>query len=300
MPLKKAYGILISVAVLIAAFVLLLLFLIVYGLAHPSRHAALLIVLATCIVPIPLMVIVHKAGLKGFLKRDWSLDPKSVKGVFLRNPLMSVVFPAYIPIILWTILLFMIFEKDVSEYGPLVKRHILLISIVALASEVSIAYLFVTLHATYLGIYAAGCVIYSTVSIPLGGLSIEENGVLGFFGKYRNHASPLVVLCFALGCACAFSVLHYAIWSLWPNEYLNLHGIEDAVYFSVVTMATVGYGDILPVGHIARALCLLEIICGVVLLVVGVAASMSVWLETNRPAGLAKDHPSIEEKTIRK
>jgi hypothetical protein len=281
--LGKSYRVLVGIGVVIGAFVLLLISLTIYGLAHPSRHRALLVVLATFIVPIPLMVLVRKAGLGGLFKRNLSLDQSSAKGILLRNPLSFVVFPAYIPIILWTVLLFMIGEKELGDIPGWAKRNTLLIVIWLMASEVTIAYLFVTLHATYLGIYVASCAIYTAISIPVGGLSIEANGAVGFFGKYKNHASPLVVLSLALGCAGAFGVLHYAVWSLWPDQYINLHGIEDAMYFSVVTMATVGYGDILPIGHVARALCLLEIISGVVLLVLGVAASMTVWLEVNRP-----------------
>jgi voltage-gated potassium channel len=93
----------------------------------------------------------------------------------------------------------------------------------------------------------------------------------------------LVILASALTCAAAFGVLHFSIWTMWPAEYLNMHGIEDSLYFSVVTMATVGYGDILPVGHLARLLCILEILSGISLLVVGVSASMTVWLQINQP-----------------
>ena len=70
---------------------------------------------------------------------------------------------------------------------------------------------------------------------------------------------------------------------MWRSEYLNMHGIADALYFSVVTMATRGYGDIAPVGHSARLLSVLEIVSGVLLLVVGVSASMTVWLQMNQP-----------------
>lgn len=46
---------------------------------------------------------------------------------------------------------------------------------------------------------------------------------------------------------------------------------SEAVHFSVVTLSTVGYGDIVPASNIARALASVEVICGVLLLLFGVS-----------------------------
>jgi len=42
-------------------------------------------------------------------------------------------------------------------------------------------------------------------------------------------------------------VYHY-LSSYWPNAFgdTKIDGIVTAIYFSIVTMATVGYGDITP------------------------------------------------------
>jgi hypothetical protein len=146
--------------------------------------------------------------------------------------------------------------------------------------------------------YIAGCIVYGTVSIAIVGLKLE-NGVVAFFGSHKVHASPLVILSLASLCAASFGVLHFAVWSMWPSEYLNMHGIEDAMYFSVVTMATVAYGDILPLGHAARWLCVSEILSGVLLLVVGVSATMTIWLQANQPVSensrnISKDTLAVE------
>jgi hypothetical protein len=42
----------------------------------------------------------------------------------------------------------------------------------------------------------------------------------------------------------------------------NASFTSSAIYFSFVTLTTVGYGDIVPVHPIARSLCNLEAICG--------------------------------------
>lgn len=43
----------------------------------------------------------------------------------------------------------------------------------------------------------------------------------------------------------------------------------EALYFSVITMATVGYGDIVPEGPIVRALAAVEVVTGVLLMLFG-------------------------------
>lgn len=43
----------------------------------------------------------------------------------------------------------------------------------------------------------------------------------------------------------------------------------DALYFSMITLASVGYGDIVPTGSVARLLVLIEVVSGVLLLLFG-------------------------------
>jgi voltage-gated potassium channel len=41
---------------------------------------------------------------------------------------------------------------------------------------------------------------------------------------------------------------------------------SEAIHFSIVTISTVGYGDIVPASNLARVLASIEVICGVLLL----------------------------------
>lgn len=50
--------------------------------------------------------------------------------------------------------------------------------------------------------------------------------------------------------------------------------VAEALYFSVVTLATVGYGDIVPEGSLVRALAATEVVCGVLLLLFGFSEIM--------------------------
>jgi hypothetical protein len=51
----------------------------------------------------------------------------------------------------------------------------------------------------------------------------------------------------------------------------------DLIYFSMVTLATLGYGDIVPVTHPARSLAILETVTGVLYIAVVVASLVGGW-----------------------
>lgn len=280
---QKARKLLWIVGITTAVILLVLILIVIYALGHPVRRLALLMVLATLLGPLFLTLFFRKAGIKGLLDRDSAIDPKSIKVLLRRHPMIFIVFPLLITAIVWGFLLVTLAVKEGGDVKEWARSHGVLTALWIMTPQVVAAYLLVALHAPYVGLYVAGCLVYMTVTTAIGGIKLE-NGVVGFFGSYKAQASPLVVLSSALICAASFGILHYAVWSMWPHEYLNMHGIEDAMYFSIVTMATVGYGDILPVGRAARGLCVSEILSGVLLLVVGVSATMTIWLQTNQPA----------------
>jgi voltage-gated potassium channel len=64
------------------------------------------------------------------------------------------------------------------------------------------------------------------------------------------------------------------------NPQFIVHGqaarisFPDAVYFSVMTISTVGYGDIVPSGALVRTLAMLEVVCGLLMLLFGFAEIM--------------------------
>lgn len=57
-----------------------------------------------------------------------------------------------------------------------------------------------------------------------------------------------------------------------PGQFADLHDRTDALYFNVSTLATVGFGDVHPVGQLARAAVTLQIVFNLVFL--GAAVSI--------------------------
>jgi Ion channel len=267
----------------IVAIPLVPLGLLIYCLAHPGKHRVLLMLLGVVLGPALLAFLLSKAGFRRTLEPTKPITPASIMSVLLRSPMSVITLPVILIAFPWALLPVVVGTKKGQDMKAWAMEHTPLVIIWGMSPQVLTAYGCLILHAEYFGMYIAGCLIHMTVTMAIGGLNLE-NGVVKFFGTYKAQASPLVILSLALVCSASFGVLHFGVWSMWPSEYLNMHGIQDALYFSAVTMATVGYGDIVPVGHAARWLCVAEIISGVLLLVVGVSASMTIWLQNNQPS----------------
>jgi voltage-gated potassium channel len=64
------------------------------------------------------------------------------------------------------------------------------------------------------------------------------------------------------------------LWFSWadesvamlPNQFADLSNKTDALYFNISTLATVGFGDVHPVGQLARAAVTLQIVFNLVFL----------------------------------
>jgi voltage-gated potassium channel len=60
--------------------------------------------------------------------------------------------------------------------------------------------------------------------------------------------------------------------------------IVDALYFSGVTIATLGYGDITPKNPISKIFCVYEVFSGILIVVIAIAVYVSSLSNTsNKP-----------------
>jgi hypothetical protein len=101
----------------------------------------------------------------------------------------------------------------------------------------------------------------------------------------RLQGAVVVYLNLALIFASAFSL----IWELRPASFTNLSlvaggpaELDTMMYFSLTTLTTTGYGDIVPVDPFARSLANLESVLGQFYLAITVARLVTLELEGRR------------------
>ena len=70
-----------------------------------------------------------------------------------------------------------------------------------------------------------------------------------------------------------------------PGQFTELHDKTDALYFNISTLATVGFGDVHPVGQLARGAVTLQIVFNLVFL--GAAVSVISGYFRSRARGRA-------------
>jgi hypothetical protein len=92
-----------------------------------------------------------------------------------------------------------------------------------------------------------------------------------------------------------FAMLHWSIESAWPGSYAeagsetHTFDLSTAIYFSFVTLATLGYGDVIPRGEVARGVAVLEAVGGQLYIAVTVARLVGSHLQTSAEAGRQTD-----------
>jgi hypothetical protein len=85
-----------------------------------------------------------------------------------------------------------------------------------------------------------------------------------------------------------FGVLHWAVSIRWPDSFGEAGApatraglsLSTAIYYSFVTLATLGYGDVVPKSDVARGLAVLEAIGGQLYIAVTIARLVGARLQT--------------------
>ena len=85
-----------------------------------------------------------------------------------------------------------------------------------------------------------------------------------------------------------------------PGQFADLHDKTDALYFNISTLATVGFGDVHPVGQLARAAVTLQIVFNLVFL--GAAVSIITGFVRRRAqrrlSGPEQEHATAPEHRL--
>jgi voltage-gated potassium channel len=105
-----------------------------------------------------------------------------------------------------------------------------------------------------------------------------DSGLL--FEQFFERARELIVPAFAFFTfysliIIVFAAVYRIIDRFSPTAQFLIHGAQreitfsDSLFFSIVTLSTVGYGEIVPATDVVRVIVAFQIICGVLLLLFG-------------------------------
>ncbi|MFD6393119.1 potassium channel family protein [Nocardia sp. NPDC060259] len=101
----------------------------------------------------------------------------------------------------------------------------------------------------------------------------------------------LLVVCIV---CVVFSAFYYRLQQQQPEEFVGLSTRTDALYYTMVTLGTVGYGDVHAVGQVARIATMVQIAFDLV--VIGTLAAI-VTSSVNRRLAVFRPEPPSGEVT---
>jgi hypothetical protein len=126
----------------------------------------------------------------------------------------------------------------------------------------------------------AGDVAITLAAVFAGLGCLREALRAGAVTHDRVYAASSVYLLAGL----AFALVYHALDRIQPGALLVTHAApgapldrETAVYFSFVTLATLGYGDVVPVAPIARSLAIAEAVGAQLFIAILIARLVSLY-----------------------
>jgi hypothetical protein len=100
-----------------------------------------------------------------------------------------------------------------------------------------------------------------------------------------NYASLILVKLFLLNLSLIFilvnftyATIYYRTAHILPGSFSNLKTLLDALYFSLTTMVTIGYGDVCPVSAWAKIVVITQVIISLLLLTFTIISFSTIFL----------------------
>jgi hypothetical protein len=115
-------------------------------------------------------------------------------------------------------------------------------------------------------------VIFISLAATAGGLGLVGWMMVKELDRLRHGGEGLttrVLVILLVMLVVSFAFAFFLISQLSPHQFAGLSTRTDALYFTVTTMSTVGYGDVHASGQLARAL-----VCCMIIFDVVVVASL--------------------------
>ena len=239
--------------------------------------------------------IINRGGRRGSGKRDWRCrinawqerirDPSltlllvlDVAAIFFAGPLAARGMPIAEVVADTLVLVVVLIVVALSDRpGAIIS---MLLGLAAIAASLLVGAGWPPMATTVLR--GGGSIITWSALIWVVGHALYAPGRITL---HRLQGAAVIYLSFATIFASAYAL----IWELRPTAFANLDAaaggpaeIAVMLYFSLSTLTTTGYGDIVPVDPFARSLANLESVIGVFYLAVTVARLVTLELEERR------------------
>ena len=217
------------------------------------------------------LIAVSNTFASGYLRRRYAILFYTLLLTFVASPLLAALQrkSTFIEVLLATNLLVAVIPIR-TGYA---RRALQVLVAIAFAGRLftdSLGEAYSSVHLgiwTVVGLLAAANALRST----LRATSIESEHIYAALSAYLLAGISL-------------GVLYFALERVWPGS-LNYGGgipdsfvLADGIYFSFVTLATLGYGDFVPKTQVARGLAILEAVVGQLYLGVMVARLVSLYV----------------------
>lgn len=109
----------------------------------------------------------------------------------------------------------------------------------------------------------------------------------GHVSAMRIQGAVAVYLLFGIAWAHAYQITNASHPGAFLMQHAGLNTVSEWLYFSFMTLTTVGYGDIVPVGPVARVLAMSEALTGQIYLTVLLARLVALQVSESTGHGPA-------------
>jgi len=170
-----------------------------------------------------------------------------------------------------------------------IRRHVVIAAVVS-ALQVLAAALHLKTNLIVFDVVAAALlaifyiyVLVVVLAYVIKGTEVTKDKILGVISIY-------------LLIGFTWASFYYMIFSLQPEAFLVNDTLltrtgqsqPDFVYFSFITLLTVGYGDVTPISSIARSLAILEGVAGVLYIGVFISRLLSLYKPQSKKTDSSK------------